>query len=179
MEINMDCLSSFKEVGGCHYRTDHDLGGHQKVSGQSQEVFFDNKKLLPHVLELSFGVDRILLSLLDTFYTNEKDKVVLKLPPAVSPITVSVFPLVNKDGIDKKAKEVYNILNSHFDAFYDGAGSIGRMYDRSDESGIPFAITVDYDTMKDSTVTLRDRNTTSQSRVKIEDLVNVIRSMKN
>jgi glycyl-tRNA synthetase len=173
MEINLESLDGFKEIGGVHYRTDHDLGGHQKLSKQSQEVFFESKKFVPHVLELSFGVDRMLFALLDLFYSKEKDKVVLKLPACLSPITVSVFPLVNKDGLDKKAKEVFSKLKC-FDVIYDDSGSIGRMYARSDEAGTPFAVTIDYDTMKEGTVTLRQRDTTKQERVKIEDLENVI-----
>jgi glycyl-tRNA synthetase len=176
MELDLESLDGFKEIGGVHYRTDHDLTGHQKVSKQTQEVFFDNKKFIPHVLELSFGVDRMLYALLDLFYTKEKDKVVLKLPSCIAPITVSVFPLVNKDGLDKKAKEVFDKVKC-FDAIYDDSGSIGRMYARSDESGTPFAVTVDYDTMKDNTVTLRIRDTTEQKRVKIEDIVKSVQQM--
>jgi glycyl-tRNA synthetase len=174
MELNLESLGGFKEIGGVHYRTDHDLSGHQKISKQPQEIFFENKKFIPHVLELSFGVDRIIYSMLDLFYSKEKDKVVLKLPAYIAPITVSVFPLVNKDGLDKKAKEVYEILKSQFDIFYDDSGSIGRMYARSDEAAVPFAVTIDYDTMKDDTVTLRERDTTKQERVKIKDLDSMI-----
>lgn len=174
MELNLESLDGFKEMGGIHYRTDHDLGGHQKVSKQSQEVFFENKRFVPHVLELSFGVDRMLFALLDLFYSKEKDKVVLKLPACVSPVTVSVFPLVNKDGLDKKAKEVFDGVKTVLDAFYDDSGSIGRMYARADESGTPFCVTIDYDTMKDDTVTLRDRDTTKQTRVKVDELKDIL-----
>ena len=169
MELNLESLGGFKEIGGVHYRTDHDLTGHQKVSKQPQEVFFENKKFIPHVLELSFGVDRMIYSFLDLFYSKEKDKVVLKLPAFTAPITASVFPLVNKDGLDKKAKEVYNKLIC-LHTFYDDSGSIGRMYARADEAGIPFCITIDYDTLKDDTVTLRERDSTKQIRVKIDDI---------
>jgi glycyl-tRNA synthetase len=174
MEMDLESLGGFKEIGGVHYRADHDLLGHQKISKQSQEVFFENKKFVPHVLELSFGVDRMLYSFLDLFYSKEKDKVVLRFPAFITPITVSVFPLVNKDGLDKKAKEVYDELKTCLHAFYDDSGSIGRMYARADEAGIPFCITIDYDTMKDDTITLRERDTTKQIRVKIEDIQSVI-----
>jgi glycyl-tRNA synthetase len=166
MELNLESLGGFKEIGGCHYRTDHDLSGHQKISKQSQEIFFENKKILPHVLELSFGIDRILFAFLDLFYSKEKDKVVLKLPPVVAPFTVSIFPLVNKDNLDVKTKEIFDRVRRTLDVFYDDSGSIGRMYARSDEAGTPFAVTIDYDTMKDNTVTLRDRDSTKQVRVK-------------
>jgi glycyl-tRNA synthetase len=112
--------------------------------------------------------------LLDLFYSKEKDKVVLKLPASISPITVSIFPLVNKNGLDEKAMEIYNKIKLNLNAFYDNSGSIGRMYARADEAGTPICVTVDYDTMKDNTVTIRDRDTTKQERVKIEDLINVI-----
>jgi glycyl-tRNA synthetase len=170
MEIDMESLGGFKEVGGCHYRTDHDLAGHQKVSKQSEEIMFDNKKFIPHVLELSFGIDRIFFSFLDLFHSKNKDKVVLKLPVKIAPITVSIFPLVNKDGLDEKARKVYEKLKKQFDVFYDSSGSIGRMYARADEAGVPFCVTIDYDTMEDETVTVRDRDTTKQERVNIEDL---------
>jgi len=174
MELNLESLGGFKEIGGVHYRTDHDLSGHQKVSKQSQEIFFENKKLVPHVLELSFGVDRILFALLDLFYFKEKDKLILKLPSCISPITVAVFPLVNKDGLNEKAREVYDMLRKQVDVFFDDSGSIGRMYARSDEAGTPFAVTIDYDTMKDDTVTIRYRDTTKQERVNIKDLIKTI-----
>ncbi|MHA2105633.1 MAG: glycine--tRNA ligase [Candidatus Hodarchaeales archaeon] len=174
MEFNLESLGGWKEIGGVHYRTDHDLSGHEKTSKQSQKVFFDNKKFIPHVLELSFGVDRMVYGMLDLFYTKKKDKVTLKLPLPVSPITIGVFPLVNKDGLDKKAIEVYEKLKDWFDVFYDDSGSIGRRYARADEIGIPICLTVDYDTKKDSTVTLRDRDTTKQERIKIDKLVDTI-----
>lgn len=174
MELNLESLGGFKEIGGVHYRTDHDLTGHQKVSKQPQEIFFDNKKFIPHVLELSFGVDRILFALLDLFYSKEKDKLILKLPSCLAPITVGIFPLVNKDGLNEKAIEVYNLLKKHFDIFFDDSGSIGRRYARADEIGIPFAVTIDYDTMKDETVTLRYRDTTKQERIKTKDLIETI-----
>ncbi|MFQ6020719.1 MAG: glycine--tRNA ligase [Candidatus Aenigmatarchaeota archaeon] len=173
IEFNLDSLG-WKEIGGIHYRTDHDLSGHEKVSKQSQKIFYDNKKFIPHVLELSFGIDRILYGMLDLFYTKRKDKVILKLPFSIAPITVGVFPLVNKDGLDKKAKEVYEKLKDWFDVFYDDSGSIGRMYARADEIGIPLCITIDYDTKKDNTVTIRDRDTTKQERIKIDKLVDTI-----
>ena len=116
----------------------------------------------------------MLYSLIDLFYKKEKDKIILKLPVSIAPITASVFPLVNKDDLDKKAKEVYKILKNQFDVFYDDSGSIGRRYARSDEAGTPFAVTIDYDTMKDDTVTLRDRDTTKQERIKTKDLINFI-----
>ena len=171
-DIELDCaaLGGFKEMGGVHYRTDHDLGGHQKLSGKSQEVFFDGKRFVPHVLELSFGVDRILLSLLDAHYGKEGDRVFLRLPKAVAPFTAAIFPLVNKDGLPEKAVEIHAMLKHSVDCFYDDAGSIGKRYYRQDEVGTFACITVDHQTLEDGTVTVRDRDTTKQERVKISEL---------
>jgi len=179
IELDVESLGGFKEMGGVHYRGDHDLSGHQKISKDSQEVFFDNKKILPHVLELSFGVDRNIYALIELSYKKEKDRVFLSLPFALAPIQISVFPLVKKDGLDKKAIEVYNNLKQCWDAFYDDSGSIGKRYYREDERGTPLAITIDHDTLKDNSVTIRDRNTTKQIRVKIKDLTNVIWKLLN
>ncbi len=169
IELNLETVG-WKEVGGVHYRTDHDLSGHGKVSGQNQEVFFNEKKLVPHVLELSFGVDRIVFALIDLNYFADEKRTVLKLPSVVAPFSAAIFPLVNKDGLDKKAQEIYNMLKIDSDAFYDDSGSIGRRYARADEIGIPLCITIDHQTMEDGTVTVRDRDTTKQERVKVEEL---------
>ncbi len=168
IELNLSSIG-WKEVGGIHYRTDHDLKGHEKVSGQKQEIFFNGRKFIPHVLELSFGVDRIIFALLDLCYFEGK-RTILKLPKKVAPFSVAVFPLVNKGGLDKKAEEVYKSLKQDFGVFYDDSGSIGRRYARADEIGIPFCITIDFQTLEDGTVTIRDRDTTNQERVKIEEL---------
>lgn len=170
MELDCEALGGFKEVGGVHYRTDHDLGGHQKLSGKSQEVFFDGKRFVPHVLELSFGVDRMLLCLIDVLYGKEDDRVFIRLPKDIAPFTVAVFPLLNKDGLPEKAMEVHRMLKKHFDCFYDDSGSIGKRYYRQDEVGTFACVTIDHDTLKDNSVTVRDRDTTKQVRVKITEL---------
>jgi glycyl-tRNA synthetase len=168
IEFDLESIG-WKEIGGVHYRTDHDLKGHEKVSKQSQEIFFDEKKFIPHVLELSFGIDRIIFSLLDIFFKKEKDRTLLKLPNSISPFIATIFPLVSKDNLDKKAREVYEKIKS-LGIFYDDSGSIGRRYARADEIGVPFSITIDYDTMEDDTVTVRNRDTTKQDRIKISEL---------
>lgn len=170
IELDLPSLGGFKEVGGVHYRTDHDLLGHQKVSNKSQEIFFNGKRFIPHVLELSFGVDRNIYALIELFYEEDGDRTVLHLPPKVAPFQVAVFPLVNKDGLDKKAREVFEILNKKFDVVSDSSGSIGKMYYREDERGTSYCITIDYDTMKKEDVTVRDRDSKEQVRVKIKDL---------
>lgn len=169
IELNLESVG-WKEVGGVHYRTDHDLSGHGKISGQNQEVFFNEKKFVPHVLELSFGVDRIIFALIDLNYNANEKRTVLKLPSVVAPFSAAIFPLVSKDGLDKKAQEIYESLKNDFDVFYDDSGSIGRRYARADEIGIPFCITIDFQTLEDGTVTVRDRDTTKQERVKIAEL---------
>ncbi|MBI4164064.1 MAG: glycine--tRNA ligase [Candidatus Aenigmarchaeota archaeon] len=176
MELNLDSLGGWKEIGGVHYRTDHDLKGHQKTSSQSMEISLEGKKVLPHVLELSFGVDRNLYSLLELAYTEEKDRTVLKFPRAVSPFDAGIFPLVNKDGLQEKAKQVQQLLEEHgFVVFYDDGGSIGRRYRRIDEIGVAAGLTIDYDSLKQDDATIRDRDSMKQIRVKIKDLPQILR----
>ena len=171
MELDLETFGGFKEVGGCHYRTDHDLAGHQKGSGEKLEVTVDEKKILPHVLELSFGIDRNIWALLDIFFRIEKERELFTLPATVAPIQVAVFPLVNKDKLPEKAEEVYSLLKEHFKTVADSKGSIGKMYRRMEEIGTPSMITIDYDSLKQHDVTVRDRDTMQQVRVKIKDLV--------
>ena len=179
IELYLESLGGFKEIGGVHYRGDHDLSGHQKISKDSQEVFFDNKKILPHVLELSFGVDRNIYALIELSYKKEKNRVFLSLPFTLAPIQISIFPLVKKDGLDKKAVEIYETLKQCWDVFYDDSGSIGKRYYREDERGTPLAVTIDHDTLKDNAATVRNRDDTKQIRVKIKDLTNIIWKLLN
>ena len=170
LELNLSSLGGFKEVAGLHYRGDHDLAGHQKHSGENLEVVSDNKKILPHIIEISFGVDRNIFSLLDIFYKVDKERNLFSFPCSVAPFEVAVFPLVNKDGLYEKAKDVFEVVSKQYRTSFDFSGSIGRMYRRVDEIGVYAMITVDYDTLKDQSVTLRDRDTMKQIRVKISDL---------
>ncbi len=180
IELNLESLGGFKEVAGIHYRTDHDLGGHQKVSGESMEVNIDGDKFVPHVLELSFGVDRNVYALLDIAYTEEPERLVLKFPRLVSPLDAGLFPLVNKDRLPEKAREIMEILKDYgFKVFYDSGGSIGRRYRRIDEIGVACGITIDYDTLKKGDVTLRERDSMKQVRVKINELPLVLRKFLN
>lgn len=176
VEIELEGMG-FKEVGGIHYRTDHDLSGHQKISGESQEIFHDGKRFIPHILELSFGVDRIFYALLELNYAEDKDRTFIKLPAHLSPFTVAVFPLVSKDKLPEKAQKIYEELKRHFDSIYDDAGSIGKRYYRQDEIGTPVCVTIDYDTLKNGSVTIRYRDTTKQTRVRINKLVEEIKKL--
>jgi len=162
-----------------HYRGEHDLGKHQKGSGEKLEVSVNNKKFVPHVLELSFGVDRNLWALLDLFFHEEKERQMFKLPFNLVPIQLSVFPLVNKDKLPEKAEEIYNMLKKEFKTSYDSSGSIGRMYRRVDEIGVPAMITIDHQTLNDNSVTLRNRDDMKQIRIKIKDLNNIVREFLN
>jgi glycyl-tRNA synthetase len=170
VQVNQDSLGGFKEVGGVHYRTDHDLAGHEAGSHEKQAVTVGTTRLIPHVLELSFGVDRNVWALLDLGY-KPGERAVLRLPPRLAPITVAVFPLVNKDGLPERAEAIYRGLRKAMTAFYDDAGSIGKRYARMDEIGTAFCVTVDHETLEGTGVTLRDRDSQKQERVAERDLV--------
>ncbi|HTD81480.1 MAG TPA: glycine--tRNA ligase, partial [Thermoplasmata archaeon] len=159
IQVSQDSLGGFKEVGGVHYRTDHDLSGHSRGSGKDLSVPVADRKVVPHVLELSFGVDRNVWALLDLAYELAGERSVLHLPPALAPVVVGVFPLLSKQGMPERAEALYRDVRSTLDAFYDDSGSIGKRYARMDEVGTPYCVTVDHATLEDGTVTLRERDT--------------------
>jgi glycyl-tRNA synthetase len=170
----------WKELMGIANRTDFDLKQHMN-SSNADLTYFDEEtkeKIVPYVIEPSFGMERVILTLLIDNYSEKKEKdgtkVVLRLEKKIAPVAVSVFPLMKKDGLDEKAKEVFNLLKQQFVCEYDESGSVGKRYARADEVGIPIAITVDYDSLKDESATVRDRDSTKQIRVKIKDLKNVV-----
>jgi len=175
VEILLDSLGGFKEVAGVHYRGDHDLSRHQSLSKEKLEVFHDGKRFIPHVLELSFGVDRNVWLLFDIFYHKDlkkSDTLLFRFPKLLAPFQVSVLPLVNKEGLDVKALEIHNSFrNAGISSFFDDSGSIGKRYARNDEAGTPFCVTVDGQTLDDESVTIRVRDTSEQSRVKIGELI--------
>ena len=163
------------ELVACNYRTDYDLKGHSNGSKKDLSIKEDGKAFVPHVFELSAGIDRTFYIALDNSVRKEKrgkaERLYLSLPVPLAPSLVAVFPLVSKDGLPEKAREVFNLLEDYgFACTYDEKGSIGRRYARVDEIGVPYAITVDYDTMQDSTVTIRERDTMEQKRIKIDSL---------
>lgn len=171
IELDMESLGGFKEAGGLHYRSDHDLGGHMKGSKVNLEAIDDDKKFVPHVLELSFGVDRNVWALMDIFYKEEKERNLFAFPAAVAPYDAAIFPLVKKEKLPEISRRVFDdLFDAGFMVFFDPSGSIGRRYRRQDEVGTKFGITIDFDTLKDDTVTLRERDTMAQRRVKIKDL---------
>ncbi|MBI5803542.1 glycine--tRNA ligase [Candidatus Pacearchaeota archaeon] len=177
VEVYFDTLKGFKEVGGIHYRGNHDLSGHQKTSGKNMEVFYDGKKILPHVLELSFGVDRNIWALMDLFYSVGKEGSMLELPATLSPIKASVIPIVKKKEFEDIARDVFSDLSKDLVISYDESGSIGRRYARNDEIGTPYCITIDGDSLKNKDVTIRDRDTTKQIRVKISKLSGTLKKL--
>ncbi|MFX1339028.1 MAG: glycine--tRNA ligase [Promethearchaeota archaeon] len=160
------------EICGIHDRTDYDLKCHAKFSNQNFEVNVDSdtqKKEIPQILEIAFGPDRIIYTLLEFAFDVEDGRINLKLNPELAPNTVAVFPLVrNKEDIKNLALKIHkNLLMHRISSFYDDAGSIGRRYRRQDELGTPFCITIDYESLEDNTITLRDRDTMQQTRIDI------------
>jgi glycyl-tRNA synthetase len=165
--------TGFDEVSGLHYRTDFDLKTHQEHSGQKLEVRDEKTKesFIPHVVESTYGLNRNLLMLLDHAYTQEKDRVVLKLPSRLAPYKVAVFPLLaNKPKLVKKACQIYDELKTKFVTTWDARGNIGKRYYYQDEIGTPFCVTVDFESLDDKKVTVRDRDTMEQERVSIAEL---------
>ncbi len=171
----------FKEVEGIHSRTDFDLNSHQQYSGKKLQYFDPelNESYVPYVVETSIGVDRMFLSILSGAYTEEvvdgKDsRVVLKIPAALAPIKLAVLPLVKKDGLPEKAREIIDDLKFDFNCQYDEKDSIGKRYRRQDAIGTPFCVTLDHQSLEDNTVTIRYRDTMEQERVAIADLQQII-----
>ena len=168
----------WQELEGIHSRTDYDLTQHQKFSGKDL-TYLDpetNEKYIPYVVETSAGLTRNVLMALSDAYDEEQledgdVRTVLHFHPSVAPITVAVLPLVKKDGIGEYADKLEHELREDFATFFDQSGAIGRRYRRMDEIGTPYCVTVDYDTLKDHTVTLRFRDSMQQVRVPVKDLV--------
>ncbi len=182
------------ELAGVANRTDFDLSQHIKESRQDLDYFDEEsgKKYVPYVIEPTLGVERLLLAILVDSYTEveggrtkttkaaKEVEIVLKLNKNIAPIKVAVFPLLkNKPELVKKSKEVFKLLRPHFMCLYDEVDSIGRRYRRQDEIGTPFAVTVDFETLEKNDVTLRDRDTMRQERIKIDDIVEVIKNKLN
>jgi glycyl-tRNA synthetase len=169
------------EICGVHDRTDYDLRRHAQFSKQNFEVNVNpdsNVKEIPQVLEIAFGIDRIIYCLLETTFNVEEGRINLKLKPSLAPNAVAVFPLVkNKENIKNLALKVHrNLLENRINSFFDSAGSIGKRYRRQDEIGTMYCITIDYESLEDNSVTLRFRNSMEQERIKINDLVDTLKN---
>ena len=166
------------ELAGLAYRTDYDLSSHQKASGKSMQYQpkDGSQPFIPHVIEPSFGLGRLILAVLASAYTEDEvggeKRVYLKLSPEIAPVKVAVSPLLkNKPELVAKAREVYKTLKDEFgEVMWDDNGNIGKRYRRQDEIGTPYCVTIDFDTLEDDTVTIRHRDTTKQERVKIDEL---------
>jgi glycyl-tRNA synthetase len=173
-DFEVETSNGWLELVACNYRSDYDLSKHSAISKQNLNVIdpSDNTKVLPHIFELSMGIDRSIYSILEHSYYEdlESKRVVLKLVPQVAPILVGVFPLVTKDGLREKAQHIHASLKLDYSVFYDESGSIGRRYRRLEEIGAPFALTIDNQTMNDDTVTIRHRDSMQQERVSISDI---------
>ena len=180
-DIEFKMPFGFKEVEGIHSRTDYDLKQHEKFSGRSIKYFDPqtNESYTPYDIETSIGVDRMFLSIMCHSFEEEKlengeTRTVLKLPAALAPVKLAVLPLVKKDGLPEKAREIINNLKFHFNCQYDEKDTIGKRYRRQDAIGTPYCVTVDYDSLKDNCVTLRFRDTMEQERVSIDQLNSII-----
>jgi glycyl-tRNA synthetase len=172
---------------GDDFAIERDKQGNPRYPGSGKDMrYFDDQtreRFVPHVVEPSAGADRATLAFLCEGYTEDmipdnqgvpQPRVVMKLHPRLAPIKVAVFPLVKRDGMPELAQEIYRELKRHWNVFYDQSGSVGRRYRRQDESGTPFCVTVDSQTLTDGTVTVRDRDTTQQERVSIQELVTYV-----
>ena len=178
-DIEYNFPFGWKELEGIADRSDFDLQQHIKHSKKDLSIFDQetNKKIVPYVVaEPSLGVGRAFLVFMFDAYNDDKERgnIVLKLNPKLSPIKAGIFPLIGKPELEKLAKEIHANLKKYFNVSYDRSGSIGRRYARADEIGTPFCITVDFDSLKDKSVTIRNRDTTEQTRVKIADLRNIL-----
>ena len=180
-DIEFQMPFGFKEVEGIHSRTNFDLSQHEKYSGKKIQYFDPemNESYTPYVIETSIGLDRMFLAMFSNAYTEEKledgsERVVLKLPAILAPYKVAVLPLVKKDGLPEKAREIIDSLKADFMCQYEEKDSIGKRYRRQDAIGTPMCVTVDNDTLVDNCVTVRDRDTMQQVRVPIDNLRNMI-----
>jgi len=171
-DFEVETTIGWLELVACNYRSDYDLGSHEKKSKEKFEVMDDDVKVLPHVFELSMGIDRSLYSILEHSLRDDttNERTVLSFKPYLAPIQVGVLSLVKKDGLKEKTDEIYQTIKRQYNAFLDHSGAIGRRYRRLDEVGAPFAITIDHQTLQDDTVTLRMRDSMEQKRVLISDL---------
>lgn len=173
MDIEYNYPFGWKEIFGIAYRTDFDLSNHAKNSGKDLTYTdpITNEKYIPHVVEPTFGLSRLVGVVLFDAYAEDGERIVLKLHPSIAPYKVAVFPLVkNKEEITGKAREVFEMLQKKFVVAYDERGNIGKRYLSQDEIGTPYCVTIDYQTLEDGTVTVRDRDTTTQERISIENL---------
>ena len=177
-DIQYNFPIGWQELNGIHHRGTWDLSRHQQYSGKNMQYLdpYTNEKILATVIEYSIGADRLTLALLCEAYEEQKlendTRVVMHFHPFIAPYKVAILPL--QKNLNEKAEAVYNLLSKEFMCDYDEAGSIGKRYRRQDEIGTPYCVTIDFDTLEDDTVTIRDRDTMKQERIKIDKLIDYI-----
>ncbi len=181
IDIEYDFPFGQKELYGLAYRTDFDLGNHMKASGQDLQYTDPEtkEKFTPHVIEPTWGVERsVLVAMLEAYHEEEVDgetRVVMKLPKWLSPIKVAILPLSKKEELSKVSRPIYDELRKHFVCEYDETQSIGKRYRRQDEIGTPYCVTVDFESIKDKMVTVRERDSMKQERIAIKELVSYLK----
>ena len=180
-DIEYEFPFGFKELEGIHSRTDFDLGAHQEYSGKKLQYFDPeiNESYVPYVVETSIGLDRTFLAILGHAYTEEKledgsERVVMKIPPVLAPVKAAILPLMKKDGLPEKAREIMDVLKFDYMCQYEEKDAIGRRYRRHDAIGTPYCITVDHQTLDDQTVTIRERDSMKQERIPIDKISSII-----
>ena len=182
-DIDYEYPFGSKEVAGNANRGQYDLTQHEKESGEKMEMFDDktNKKVKPKVIEPTFGMERVFLAILTKAYNfdEKRGNIVLKIPKRLAPIKAAIFPLVKGEEFEKLSREIIEDVGRMYNVSYDKSGSIGRRYARNDEIGTPYCITIDSDSLRNKDVTIRDRDTTKQIRVKIKDLKDTLIKLIN
>ena len=180
-DIEFNFPFGFKELEGIHSRTDFDLKAHEQYSGKKMQYFDPelNQSYIPYVVETSVGLDRLFLAVMSKAFMEEKledgsTRTVLNLPAFLAPVKVAVLPLLKKDGLPEKAREIINMLKFDHNCFYEEKDAIGKRYRRQDAIGTPICITVDHQTLEDNTVTIRHRDTMTQERVNMNSLVSIV-----
>ena len=180
-DIEFNFPFGFKELEGIHSRTDFDLSQHQEYSSKKLQYFDPERQesYVPYVVETSIGLDRMFLALFSKGLIDEQledgsERVVLKLPPALAPVKAAILPLLKKDGLPEVAEKIFDELKFDFDVEYDEKDSIGKRYRRHDAIGTPFCITIDHDTLNDNSVTIRERDSMEQRRVKIDEIKGIM-----
>jgi len=180
-DIEFDFPMGFKELEGIHSRTDFDLSSHEKYSGKKLQYFDteENKSYIPYVVETSIGLDRMFLAIVSHAYELEKledgsERVVLKIPSFLAPVKVAVFPLVKKDNLPEKARDIMDDLKLDFNCQYEEKDAIGKRYRRQDAIGTPYCVTIDHQTLEDDSVTIRERDSMKQDRVSTQQLRAII-----
>ena len=178
-DIEYEFPFGWSEIEGIHNRTDFDLRRHQEFSGKNLSYFDqpNNERFLPYIIETSAGLNRMLLTILSDSYWEDlkNNRVVMKIDPRIAPVKAVICPLVKKDGLPEKARNIVEELKTHFKVIYDQQGSIGKRYYRQDEAGTPFGITIDHQSLEDNSVTIRYRDSQKQERISEDQILNLIK----